>query len=62
MKEGTSNLTPYLLFYSRAKKRTRANLSSIFLFSTSFPYKILDLKRTQTFTYARRLNPHYGSL
>jgi len=62
MREGTSNLTPYLLFCSRAKKQTRANLSSIFPLSISFPYELLDLERTWTFAYARRLNPRYGSL
>jgi len=60
MREGTSNLTPYLFLHSRAEKQTRVNLSSIFLFSTSFPYELLDLKRTRTFAYARRLNPCYG--
>jgi len=59
--KGQAILSPYLLFCSRAEKQSRANLSSTFLFSILFSYEILDLGRTWTFAYARRLNPCYGS-
>ena len=32
-----------------------------FLLSTLFSYELLDLERTQTFAYTRRLTPHYIS-
>jgi len=56
-----SNLTPYLFLHSRAEKATSSEPKFHFLFSTLFPYELLNLERTQTFTYTRRLTPHYGS-